>query len=50
MRFDLALVRERVAALAAVDPPVAPESRRRLRRPRGSAIPGVKLIQGRSSR
>jgi hypothetical protein len=50
MRFDLALVRERIARLAQVDPPAAPEPDRRLRRSRASALPGVKLIQGRSSR
>jgi hypothetical protein len=50
MRFDLALVRERVAALGHADPPASSEPPRRLRRARASAIPGVKLIQGRSSR
>ena len=48
MRFDLAVVRERIASLAQVDPPAAPEPRPR--RPRHSMMPGVKLIQGRSSR
>ena len=48
MRFDLALVRERLAALAEIDQVAAPDPRPR--RSRRSALPGVKLIQGRSSR
>jgi hypothetical protein len=48
-RRSLAVVRERIAALAQVDPPAAPEPRRRQRDPRRTTIPGVKLIQGRSS-
>ena len=50
MRFDLAVVRERLVALAEIAPVAGSEPRPRLRRPRQSAIPGVKLIQGRSSR
>ena len=48
MRFDLEVVRERIATLAQVDAPAAPEPRPRRRRQ--TTIPGVKLIQGRSSR
>jgi hypothetical protein len=50
MRFDLDLVRERIAALAQVDPPAAPEAHRRPCRSRALVLPGVKQIQGRSSR
>jgi hypothetical protein len=47
MRFDLAVVRER---LVAVNEPAAEQQRHRTRPVRVSAIPGVKLIEGRSSR
>lgn len=48
LRFDPRHVRERVSALAAQPdaPPDKPRRRRRARKP----TPGVKLIQGRSSR
>jgi hypothetical protein len=50
MRFHLTVVRERITALAQVNPPAAPEPRRRQRHPRRTTIPGVQLIQCRSSR
>ncbi|MCL2420215.1 MAG: hypothetical protein FWD04_13065 [Conexibacteraceae bacterium] len=46
LRFDLGVVRERLAVLAEDDPPAAPEPRHC----RYVATPGVKLIQGRSTR
>ena len=50
MRFDLAVVRERLVALGGCDQEAAPELRPRPRASRTSAIPGVKLTEGRSSR
>jgi hypothetical protein len=51
LRFDPRHVRERVAALAAQpDAPPPDERPRRRRRRTQPATPGVKLIQGRSSR
>jgi hypothetical protein len=50
LRFDLTVVRERIAALVQDDPPAAPEPQHRVRCSHHTVTPGVKLIQGRSSR
>jgi hypothetical protein len=47
LRFDLRHVRERIGELAATPEPLQPIRTRRRGQP---AVPGVKLIQGRSSR